>query len=678
MVKSQILASSKYIAIVKTSAFISFVVLGVYFIVKMPKSRSLSRKSLKRSISRKVSQFKAGHPQLKSKSVQECTFNSKIVPELNSLTSISRINSNELPDVLLAASRHRVDDQTGQPGVLPYKLRPGIEKDYAIEKKRGKQSQCQSTDDQENIIVNIKKLEELFNGFFHHTCNTPSVSISVTERQGLCVSVTATCNSCMFKTRKTDLFTKIKTKRGPDAGCLNISVLLPVTKSRIGINDLNLVLSCLNIRAPDKRGLQRKLNNLSDRVENMNKQQMVANQQYVKKIQTLAGVPVPNESDIEFDVSFSSRPQQGCESATQSFAPILEQTTTRHLPISIQTASKLCTRQTCTHNNEKCKRNYNITESIQSTEPKLLKKNLDNIQQQSILKIRSVTTDASAQIAKAIRDYNTAGNFTIRHYKCFIHRMRSLHKQLKNLRLTSVPKDYDRNVYSQKLASCLRARARLELTRFRKRFTSDDQYVEKARLSMENMIPCFQGDHKDCRQKSMVCSAHLPTYTTKFLPYGKYLEINITDIDSVLHVLGKYLSPECLKEMAQLSSTNQCESLHSKLFTYAPKHTVWSRNFSGLCHSVAHSASLGTGASLLQTAKMLGLPVSKTDPFYQYMEQLDTVSKFHTRRQTTYQYKTLRHVRRKQKCNRKLLKFSVYGENIQINEEHDYGINPNL
>ena len=117
------------------------------------------------------------------------------------------------------------------------------------------------------------------------------------------------------------------------------------------------------------------------------------------------------------------------------------------------------------------------------------------------------------------------------------------------------------------------------------------------------------------RRRSMVCEVHLPSYNTKFLPYGKHIQLSSVDIDRIMSVLIKYVGPDCLQEMARLSNTNQCESFHSQVFRCVPKHTVWSRNFTGLCHSVAHSASLGTGESLLKIIVGLGLPIAQEDPF---------------------------------------------------------------
>ena len=121
------------------------------------------------------------------------------------------------------------------------------------------------------------------------------------------------------------LYTSINQKHGKPLGVLNVCLLLPVLCSKMGISDLLLVLACLNIQAPDKRGMQRKLNTVADQVEEMGKQQLVENQKYVKQISNLAGRSC--ETDLEFDAAFTSRPQTGCDCATQVFAPVIEKTT---------------------------------------------------------------------------------------------------------------------------------------------------------------------------------------------------------------------------------------------------------------------------------------------------------------------------------------------------------------
>ena len=82
-------------------------------------------------------------------------------------------------------------------------------------------------------------------------------------------------------------------------------MLMPVLKFRFGINDLIMTLACFNIQSPDKRGLQRKLSTVMDKVDDINKAQMIHSQQYVRRIQIFAVMPI--ETDIEFDVLYSSR-----------------------------------------------------------------------------------------------------------------------------------------------------------------------------------------------------------------------------------------------------------------------------------------------------------------------------------------------------------------------------------
>ncbi|CAC5423674.1 unnamed protein product [Mytilus coruscus] len=72
-----------------------------------------------------------------------------------------------------------------------------------------------------------------------------------------------------------------------------------------------------------------------------------------------------------------------------------------------------------------------------STEGKFVKHHLNEINSKKILKVRSVTSDASAQIAKSVNDYSKGNNIPIGHYKCFVHKLRTLQKQVRNVKLSS-------------------------------------------------------------------------------------------------------------------------------------------------------------------------------------------------------------------------------------------------
>lgn len=70
-----------------------------------------------------------------------------------------------------------------------------------------------------------------------------------------------------------------------------------------GFQNLSDSDSCLNVRASHILGLQRALNNLSAKIEEINQQQMTQKQQYVKRIPPFAD----KSSDVKFDVLSATR-----------------------------------------------------------------------------------------------------------------------------------------------------------------------------------------------------------------------------------------------------------------------------------------------------------------------------------------------------------------------------------
>ncbi|KAH3773807.1 hypothetical protein DPMN_175177 [Dreissena polymorpha] len=88
--------------------------------------------------------------------------------------------------------------------------------------------------------------------------------------------------------------------------------------------------------------MQRKLITVADQVEDMGRQQLVKKQEYVRHISNLAWCS--GETDVEFDVAYTRRPQAGCDTATQVFASVIEKTASNHLPVDLDIANKLCSK----------------------------------------------------------------------------------------------------------------------------------------------------------------------------------------------------------------------------------------------------------------------------------------------------------------------------------------------
>ena len=528
---------------------------------------------------------------------------------------------------------------------------------------------------EENVIVNLHKLSSLVAGF-QHQCGGPCPVVKIQKRKGLCITARTYCTFCKFDSEPIELFTSIKKRRGPEAGALNDALAIPVMKTKMGVSDISYFLSCLNIQPPARSGLHKKICKASDNMVEINNAAMIENQAYVKKVMEMSGREA--EVNVETDLSFNNRPQSGYEAATQSFCPMVEQDTNRKLVLSMATANKLCSKKNCDHRNKNCKKNFGTAESISSTESKLVYENLQTINSYGSLKVKSVTSDASAQIEKSVRDFAFTKKLPIRHFKCFVHKLRTVQKHIRYTRLTSKLPGCDKEIYMRRLATAIRARVRLELVRIRRFFKTTNLFISQALLAVKNILTCFSDNHINCRKHSMVCKAHCISYNTNFLPYNKHLELNSADMAHLQTLLESDFSAENLRRICRLSNTNQSESLHHRAFTYAPKSTVWSRNFTGLCHSAVHSSTLGCGQSALSLAAKSGIRFKSTDPFFKQMKKLDSINRYHAQRKCSQQYKLSRHLARKRKCVQKLKDNCLYTTaTASVSNEHAYGINLN-
>lgn len=365
-------------------------------------------------------------------------------PDSEDSPVITRPCVEEYQDACQIAGR---DEAVNQRLVCPAKLRPAM-------KTKNNDPTCDLTSKEENIIVNFSKLSALVAGFIHQ-CDSPSPIIQIVKRQGLCITAETSCNYCNFTSTASELFTTIKKSRGPEAVSLNDALAIAVLKSKMGISDVRYLLSCINVQPPAPSGLHKKLCDTADKMVQLNTDSMEENQMYVRRVMQMAGKSP--EVNLETDLSFNNRPQSGYEAATQSFCPMVEQDTNKKLVLSMATANKLCFKKACDHKNSNCRKNYGIAESISSSESKLVRKNLEHIKNSGMLKVKSVTSDASAQIDKSLRNYAQDTNQNIQHYKCFVHKLCIVQKHIRYTRLTSTLAGCDKDIYSLRLSTAVRA-----------------------------------------------------------------------------------------------------------------------------------------------------------------------------------------------------------------------------
>jgi hypothetical protein len=534
--------------------------------------------------------------------------------------------------------------------------------------------------DDENIIVSFQKLSGFIQAVCMHgvtrKCNSPKTELLMKKRQGLCVSLQAVCHTCKFTTDATKLYHEIKTekKRGPAEGQNNACLSLPALKSKMGPADISLLLSCLNIKPPTEAVMYRKLTCAAQKMETLNKQSMINNQNFVRQVNDLTNQG--NAVHVQTDTSFNNRPRAGMEAGTQSFSPLIEQSTTKKLVIGMCASSKLCSLKNCAHTTDKCQQNYSPMDTIASSEARHIQNNLSEVNDGGHLKVASITTDASTQVAKTIRNFGTQQGYQLQHFHCFIHKMRTVQKHIKFTKLSGTLPGGNREHYMQKLAACVRGRVHAELSRLHVHSRSSENFVRNAKSAIDNLIPCFSGRHGQCKTKSRVCCAHLSGYSPKHLPYGRHIDLSREDTVKLKTSLLKSLSEINLVKLSKLYTTNKSESLHHRVFTYAPKNTTWTRNFSGLCHSAVHSSTWGTGRSLLLLAKTIGITYAPVCPASAHLKQRDSKAEYDKVRQSSKLYKCKRYFAKKLRCDRKSRSDSMYTNGTPAQtHEHTYAIN---
>jgi len=517
----------------------------------------------------------------------------------------------------------------------------------------------------EHIIGDINRVERLVNTGKDHWGQTKCMAdlvYDIVQRKGLCVIARLRCPKCGFIGEPIPQSEEVKTgSRGPKAGVLNDRLALAVVKTKAGPGDVKFILSCLDIRVPSC--IFEKVNKLADKVISKNKESMLANQHLC------VATNGSQDVDVETDTSYNNRPQAGFEAGTQAFAPAIDQKT--GLVLSLSVANKLCPIKGCNHEN--CRKNFTDEESIASAEKTLAKANLNKIDEAKVATVASVTSDASAMLAKVVTDHGKEKRRGIGHFLCLIHRMRTLQKALKKITLTSQrAPGVDKDVLMKKLSTSIRKRVYWEVVRGFRRGKS----IQKVEEAVENILNCFAGDHTKCRKVSLVCRELVEALNQRrpprYLPYGRYIELNENDIQNIRRVLGNYATNGQLDKVKRLYNTNRSESMHHRVFTYAPKCTTYARNFEALCHSAVLSSTYGTGRSTLMLAHK---GAAARGPMSEYMRKVDERMKKDRKRKASKEYKTHRHIARKRKCNRGLQQVSAFRQ-LGRTSDHGYGINP--
>lgn len=96
---------------------------------------------------------------------------------------------------------------------------------------------------------------------------------------------------------------------------------------------------------------------------------------------------------------------------------------------------------------------------------------------------------------------------------------------------------------------------------------SDELFIQRAKMAISKILPCFHGFHDYCQRMSFTCNADLVTFHAKFLPSGRHLDLESEDISSIQRVINKQILGLDVLKLCRLFTTYKCESLHQPLPT---------------------------------------------------------------------------------------------------------------
>lgn len=199
-----------------------------------------------------------------------------------------------------------------------------------------------------------------------------------------------------------------------------------------------------------------------------------------------------------------------------------------------------------------CSLTYNINGLIPPSEAKLTTNYLKKIHDLKILIVNSLTSDAIAQISN---DTN------IKYFQCFVHRLRTIQNSWKNIQFLKLPAGYKQDIFRQKL---------LDLVRIKKKYTAQETFVTRTLMAIKKSLSHVSVDHTLIVQRD-------PWLDTQYLfpSIGSYLSLVTEERRKLESVITKSLSTEILNKIARLQDrTNQCQSLHHRVFINAPKSVL--------------------------------------------------------------------------------------------------------
>ncbi|CAC5362381.1 unnamed protein product [Mytilus coruscus] len=137
-------------------------------------------------------------------------------------------------------------------------------------------------------------------------CGPPSFAYYNIQKLGVCWKFQVYCVRCQFITPMYKLYKTIPSQKpGPDPAAANVGFPLGIQETAIGNTRAQQLLSNMNCQPPSKSSMQRTSNKVSDKLVELNQDDMADKLEIVKAVNRKRGAP-ENDINLTVDVRYSS------------------------------------------------------------------------------------------------------------------------------------------------------------------------------------------------------------------------------------------------------------------------------------------------------------------------------------------------------------------------------------
>lgn len=574
---------------------------------------------------------------------------------------------------------------------------------------RPKRSQPESSENCKNVaekssyrIFHCGKVEELWNiGIAGHRDWSPRCrgrlewDMDFETQWGLCWMERLLCKSCQYQSPSMKLYDEVQAgKPGRKSGGPNRALQVGLSHCMIGNSAMRDLLLTLNIPAPSEFGMQRQANNISQVLEDLNKEDMDERLgRLVKKCEYKVGnesiAPIIIEGDCRYNNAlWTSAGKTPYQPATQAVYTISENVTAQKQIIGLGLKNKLCKKAetlrksskniSCPNHSGHCSANIDPEDPI-ANEGQMVSEIFTNMfEKHPNLAVKYFTTDGDSRAFSGLQAIQAEKSPVIvnqmRDPRHLSENMRHAIKREKfGLQMFPGHNKTTRDKQQSSFALELSKRCTAEFEACHRKNKGDLAKMREDLATVPNtLLLCYQGDCTQCNKYSFVCGSNKKIPWVKgFQQQNMEIYPNDTDKELLLSCINMRLGYDVLAKTHLNTSTQKTEAFNRVLSRCNPKSVTLKRNFPGRAHSATHLTNCGIAESTRSKCAAVGAPLLSGTRVFTQLKHKDQRVRYIRSKMKSPSYKAGRidrRVQRYQKYHEKNAETIIYYQKGLFND----------